>query len=442
MAGSPASGPGGDASLPAANALEAPPTTGARSTGSLLRRTPNFRRLWIGSVASAGGTAIGSIIVTWLIYSATRSALAVSLLGIVQFVPTLAFGLFAGALIDRLDRRRLMVTCDIARAICFGGLAVAVLLVGVSVVGLLAVIFVVSTFSTIFRPATNATIPRILGPAEIAEGNGLLQGGTTIAQFIGSPIGGVVLIGVGAVAGLALNALTFGLSAALIALMVIPRGGGPPAAAAGAAGTSLVREVAEGLRYLRVQTTLLRITLAAMSANFFLSIWGAFAVVYVAQQLGQGATGFGLFTAATTAGFAVGAILPGRVHSERAPGRWLPLTWGPTGLLLIALAFTTSLAPALLLEFGTGCLLGFGNTTWLTGVQRTVPDAMLGRYFATDEAASFAMIPAGVAVGGGLVVLLGISGAYLFAGIGDLAAGAVLVVSPSVWAWGKVAGQP
>jgi hypothetical protein len=427
---------------PTDSSFEALPTVEPVGAVAVLRR-PNFRKLWVGSVTSAAGTAIGSIIITWLIYSATRSAIAISLLGIVQFLPTLAFGLFAGALVDRLDRRRLMVACDVARAVAFGGLALFVLVVGVNVGLLIAITFVVAAFSTVFRPATNATIPRILGPNEVADGNGLLQGGATIAQFLGSPVGGVVLVTAGAVAGLALNALTFAVSGTLLVLMAIPAGA-PAAGAAGvgAAGgdprrSSLLAEVSEGLRYLRSQKALLIITFIAMFANFFLSIWGGFTVVYVAVQLHQGATGFGILTAATTAGFAVGALLPSRVHADRAPGTWLQLTWGLMGVFIVGIALTSSFALATVFEFSAGLLLAFGNTTWLTGVQRTVPDALLGRYFATDEAGSFAMIPAGVAVGGVVVVLFGISAAYLLAGIGDLAAGAILFASPSVWRWGR-----
>jgi len=185
-------------------------------------RHANFRLLWTGSVTSAAGASIGSIVIIWLVYNATHSPFAISLLGIAQFLPTLLFGLLAGALIDRWDRRRLMVACDLARAVCFGALALFVFVYGASTVVLIGVVFAVAAFSTAFRPATNATIPRILPPADVADGNGLLQGGTTVASFLGSPVGGLCVVTIGAVAGLALNALTFAVSGAMIFLMVIP----------------------------------------------------------------------------------------------------------------------------------------------------------------------------------------------------------------------------
>ena len=399
-------------------------------------RNANFRRLWIGSVTSAAGASIGSIVIVWLVYNSTHSPIAISLLGIFQFLPTLLFGLLAGALVDRWDRRRLMVSCDVARGICFGALALFVLFVGASTVVLIGVVFAVAAFSTAFRPATNATIPRILPPPDITDGNGLLQGGSTIASFIGSPIGGVLVVSVGAVVGLGLNALTFAISGTMIFLMTIPTVERTPSGAP-RRSSSLWREVGDGLRYLRSQRALLVITLTAMAANFFLSIWGGFTVIYVADQLHEGAAGFGIVVAANTAGFAIGALLPGRLHTDSAPGLWLPATWGLTGLFIIGLAFTSSLLPAVILTVGAGALLSVGNTTWLSGVQKAVPDEFLGRYFATDEAGSFAMIPAGVAVGGVLVLVIGISRSFLVAGAGAALINLVLLLSPAVRGWGR-----
>ncbi|HTT35138.1 MAG TPA: MFS transporter [Thermoplasmata archaeon] len=420
---------------------EPPPPTGPGSGPFRILRSPNFRRLWVGAVTSALGTSVGTIVLLWIVYQSTDSPLAISFLGIVQFLPTLVFGLLAGALIDRLDRRRLMLVCDVGRAACFGMLALLIVLVGVNLPIVLAIVFAVATFSTVFRPATNAAVPRILGPAELSDGNGLLQGGTTVAQFVGSPLGGIFLLSAGAALGLAFNALTFALSGVLIFLMVIPPGA-RPAGTAPPARRSLLGDVADGLRFVRAQPALLTITGTAMAANFFLSIWGGFTVVYAADQLHVGATGFSLLLAANTAGFAIGAILPGRLGLDRTPGRWLLPTWGPTGLCLVGLAATDSLAIASALTLAVGVLLSMGNTVFLVGVQRSVPDEYLGRYFATDEAGSFAMIPAGLAVGGILALDLGIGWTYLLAGVGSLVVNTPLFLSRSVRTWGRVADRP
>jgi hypothetical protein len=236
--------------------------------------------------------------------------------------------------------------------------------------------------------------------------------------------------------GLALNAVTFAVSGALIFLMVIP-GGASGAAPREAGRRSLFREVGEGIRYLASQRALLAITLTAMVANFFLSIWGGFTVIYVAVQLHQGATGFGILAAATAGGFAIGSVIPGRLHADRAPGMWVILTWGVVGFFLIGLGFTQSLWVAVPLELASGVFLSIGNTTWISGVQRMVPDEFLGRYFATDEAGSFAMIPAALAVGGVLILFVGVASAMVIAGLGVLASNAVLLTRRDVRQWGR-----
>ncbi len=424
---------------PAVRAVPSDAATPTAPAGPLrVLRDRNFARLWVGSLTSAAGTAIGSIIIVWLVYAATHSAIAISILGIVQFLPTLGFGLLAGALIDRLDRRRLMIACDVARAITFGGLAIFVLLYGVSLVTLIAAVFVVATFSTVFRPATNASIPRILRSEDLADGNGLLQGGSTIAQFAGSPVGGLVLVTVGAAVGLAINAATFAVSATMIFLMVIGLGSTEPTHPE-ARRSSLLREVGDGLRYLRSQPVLLLITLTAMGANFFLTMWGGFTVIYAGNALHQGATGYAFLVAASTAGFAIGAILPARIHLERKPGIWVPISWTATGAFVVGLAWVDSLPWAVALSLAGGLGLSVGNTLWLVGVQRTVPDEYLGRFFATDEAGSFAMIPAGLAVGGVLVVLYGIDWTFVVAGVGSAMMNLPLLLSHGIRTWGRSA---
>lgn len=406
----------------------------------LLFRKPDFLRLWLGSVASSAGTAVGSLILIWLVYVVTRSPLTISLLGIVQFLPTVAFGLLAGALIDRWDRRRLMIACDAARCGCFGVLALYVLVFGVNTAVLIGIVFVVATFSTIFRPATNAAIPRILGVAEMTDGNGLLQGGSTAAQFVGSPLGGLLLVTTSAAVGLALNALTFAVSGILIFLMVIPA---PPKTSAVSVPSkgSLLGDIRAGLGFLKSQRALLVITLTAMVGNFFLTIWGGFQVFYVADHLHAGATAFAVLVASTTAGFLLGSVLPGRLHTDRSPGLWLLPTWGIAGIFIVGLAAVSSLATAVVLEVAASTCLSIGNTTWLSGVQRTVPDEFLGRYFATDEAGSFAMIPAAMAVGGVLVLVLGIEWTYVLAGVGAVVSSVPMFLSTDVKRWGDRRGS-
>jgi MFS family permease len=396
----------------------------------------SFRLLWIGSIVSSLGTAIGNVVFTWVVFTTSRSPIYVALLGVVGFLPSVVFGLLAGALVDRVDRRRLMLACDVARLVALGGLAAYTLIFGVNIIALLGAAFLVATFSTLFRPATNAAIPRLLPESDFTDGNGLLMAGNTVATFVGSPIGGILVITVGVVAGLLANALTYGFSGAMIFLMIIPslaRKGVDPSAPR----PSLLSEVREGVRYLRSQKALLWITLSGMVANFFLSLFFAFTVIYASVQLHQGAAGFGILLAAGAAGWGIGGILPGRIGTVRAPGLWYAGAWSAAGLVIVAIGLVRDLPSATILSLAFGILGGLGLTTFFASVQREVPPQLLGRYFATDEAGSFAMIPAGQIVGGVLILSIGIGSTYILAGVGSFICSGVLLLVPSVRAWGR-----
>jgi predicted MFS family arabinose efflux permease len=419
--------------------VEAEPS-GAGSSGSPVRvlRNRSYRLLWSGSVASAFGAAIGSVVFTWVVFSTTHSPLAVALLGVVAILPTVGFGIFAGGLIDRVDRRRLMIGCDVGRLVTLGALTAYTWIFGVNVIILLAAVFVVSTFSTIFRPATNAVIPRLVGASEITDGNGLLMSGTTVASFVGSPVGGVLIVVVGVSVGLAANALTYAVSAAMIYLMVVPLLRTAPGESE-PPRRSYLADVREGLAYLASQRALLSITLVAMAANFFLSIFGQFIVVFVAERLHLGAASFGVLLAATAGGFAIGGLLAGRLPALKAPGVWFAATWGSSGLAVFGVALTTTLLPAAILTVAFGILGGIGNTVFLAATQKHVPERMLGRYYATDEAGSFAMIPAGQIAGGFLILAVGVSASFIVAGLGTVLVNAILLGIPSVRRWGRAA---
>lgn len=419
------------------------PAGGAGSPARVLRRR-NYRLLWLGSLGATLGGSIGNVIINWVVYSETHDPLAITALGVVGFVPTLAFGIYAGALIDRWDRRRLMRNCNVGRAISYAGLAVSVLVIGVNLPLVLVCVFATAALSTISRPASNAILPRLLPAQEMTDGNGLLQAGSTAAGFVGSPLGGVILVAgaawlgaqAGAALGLGFNAGTEALAGALIALMVLaPREAG--SATEGPQRASLTSEVREGMRFLRTQEALLTITLLAMCANFFLSMFNAYEVVYVVDRLHLGATAFGALLAAATLGFGVGGLLPGRLGADRAPGIWAGAGWGAAGLPIVVLALTASFLPALLCMFAWSCLLSVGQTAWISAAQRTIPDKFLGRYFALDEAGSFAMIPAGQVVGGLAIFAFGVSPTFFVAGAGASISSFAMLASPAVRAWAR-----
>lgn len=398
-------------------------------------RNRNLKLLWIGAAASASGFYVGNVVIEWLIYSSTHTALLLTALGIIEFIPAISIGVVAGALVDRYDRRHLMIVADTARAAAMGGLAVFVLVAGFNPVVVLATVFLTATLASIFNPASSALLPLIVGKTELGDSNALLQSGTTIAGFIGSPLGGALIVTVGVAAGLIYNSITFAISALTIGLMIIPSILKETTEENKESASSLVSEVKAGLRYLSTQKSLLAMTLTSMVLNFF-TFYQLYIVVYVYNVLHAGATIFGILVGASAAGFIVGAFMVKHLRTERSPGIWVPAAWGLGGVPLITLVVFPVIPLAITGLIAEGFLSALVSITFTSTVQRIVPDEFLGRYFATNNAGSYAMVPAGIVIGGILIVKFGIGPAFLFSGVGTTVIGLSLLLSGSIRKWG------
>ena len=382
----------------------------------------NFAYLFAAGGASTAGQGIGGIALTWLVFISTGSALDIAGVAVATFVAAVALSLVAGALVDRHDRRRLMLAADLARAATLAGLTAALVLVGFNLLAVLAVAFLLGAFSTLFGPAERALTPALVGPEQIGEANGLVQTSTSILQFVSNGIGGVVIGLAGVVVALGVNALTFVVSAAFIASISVARAVSHPRSVSGSAPTvSLMSDLSEGVRYLVGQRGLLWLTVSAGFGNFFEAIPLTFMVLYSALVLHAGAGVFGALVGLFALGFGPGSLLVAPTGAVRHAGLvWLGMGI-VGGVLLVALALLPVLPVALALTFALGMTFGYGNTTWLTTVQIVVPTEMQGRYFGLDQLGSWAIIPAGQLAGGLLILAWGVPATFAFCGLGIIA---------------------
>lgn len=420
------------------NPAPAPP---ARSSGVSLHllQNRNFRLFLVGSSASVTGVYAGNVVIEWLISTsnaASQAAVLLAALGILEFVPNLTLGIFAGAWADRYDRRRLMVGAQLARAGIFAGLTVLVVREGFNPIEVLGAVLALSAMGTVFGPASGAYLPRLIGAADLTSANGLLESLSTLSGFVGSPLAGglVFLLGVGV--GFLTNSVLFAASALAFAMMALPLLPSATRAPTPTAGPSQLAQVRDGLRFLRQQTALLVFAVGGMAVNFF-TFYLVFIVLYTRSFLHAGADVFGLLLGANSVGYAAGALLAPRLKVEQAPGLWVAIAWGLCGLPILALVLVPSTPVAVAALAAEGLLGSFVAVTFNATVQRTVPDHLLGRFFAIDSTLSYAMIPVGLAIGGFLVVTRGVGVAFLVAGSGLLVAGLSLLLSRSVRAWGR-----
>jgi MFS family permease len=408
-----------------------PPTAAKEHGRQSVLRNRNFARLFFAGVTSIGGFSIGQVALTWVVYANTGSPVDVALIGVSFTVASVVFSLLAGALVDRHERRRLMILSDVVRALSLAGLVVTFVAAGFSLAPILAVAFILGSFTTLFQPAERALTPEVVGSEQIADANALVQTSTSLIQFSANAVAGVVIVTLGIEAAFALNSATFAASALLIGSIVgftgttkrqAPDGGRP----------SLVDDIVDGMRYIGRNRGLLELTVSAGFGNFFFAMVFQFFVVYSSKLLKGDAEVYGLLLAMLALGWGPGAFLSVRAKSVRFAGLVWILGGIAAGFCVVALVLLPQFFMAMAVVFVLGLILGFTNTTWLTAVQLIVPTEMQGRYFGVDQLGSFAIVPVGQVLGGLTINAFGLTADFALAGVGLIASAGIFILSPNL----------
>ncbi|MCI4318692.1 MAG: MFS transporter [Thermoplasmata archaeon] len=399
------------------------------SGGEALWANRNFARLWAARVVSRFGSAISYVVLLWLTFAQTGSPLAVAYVVLAGFLPTVAIGVFSGAVVDRLDRRRVVLLSTLGRAVSMGALVLTLQLLGFQLVALLAANLLFSVFATFYGPASQALLPEIVRRGSLADANGLFESTEAVVGIAGNSLGGVLLVVLGAVPSLGIDAVAY-LLAAVFVLLIGTVATAPPPTPALTKSPSVLAEVREGLRYLRGAVGLLEMTVLALVLNFLFAFVLTFLVVYSTVVLHGGPLLYAILEAVLAAGWGIGGLVVGRWRLTRYTGRlWVysAFVQGVAVALLVVVPIPV-IAVAMFAAFGV--LSGVLNVAWLSTVQATVPERLQGRYLATDNMVSFAAIPVAQILGGVLIVTWGLSFTFLLAGIGSVAVGiAFLFVS-------------
>jgi len=178
-----------------------------------LLRERNVRWLFAGQLISQVGEGVSKVALLWFVYAMTESALKMSLIGVLQTVPPLVFGPFAGVLLDRLEKRRAMMVIDLVRTGLLASIPILYLFDLLTLPWLYVLVFVIAVFSMAFGPALNATLPLIVKKEQLTGVNALMQSAMTIGQLLGPALSGILIAAIGAQNALYVNAAGFFISA-------------------------------------------------------------------------------------------------------------------------------------------------------------------------------------------------------------------------------------
>jgi MFS family permease len=385
-------------------------------------RSGAFRRFFAARTISQWGDTFNSVAIVILVFRQTGSGLKVGATVAFEIAPVLAFGFVAGAVVDRLPRREVMVAADIGRALIAAGLAVF----SQNLAVVYAAAFGLSAFSVFFNPAAASVVPVLVGSDDVVGANSAVWSAAVLSQIALAPAAGGLVAVAGAGPAFGINAASFVISAALLVRLPLPRR--PPTVAG-----RRVEEITAGLRTIRSDRFLSTLAgvqvLAALSAG----ATSALLVVLAQRHLHVGAGRFGLLIGAIGVGAGVGPLVLQRLVRDVRRAGWL---FGPyllRGVVDMILAATTSfvLAAGALAAYGIGT--STGNVTYNSVLQLGIPDRVRGRVFAFYDIVWQSARLVSIAVGGVLADTYGITAVYALGGVLLITAGFLGVLN---------AGQP
>lgn len=355
----------------------------------LLRRNPNLKFLWWGQIVSQLGDWFNAIALYSLLYELTGSATSVAVLIVLQLLPASLITPFAGVVIDRFDRRKIMIAADIVRGVVILGL-LFVRTPGTVWIAYVVIAIAVSA-TGFFEPAKSSMLPSIVAREDLVTANALSTGTWSVMIAVGASIGGLVSAAFGRNTTFALNALSFFISAILVAKVRVP----PRVEAPAAAGLA---PFIEGFRYLREHRDVR--SFAFIKASWAV-VGGALLILTVFGQRvfpihGSADAGTGILYAARGVGALAGSWFVTHM-AMRSSGRLVRLI-APAFFLSGALYAMLSVAPSIWVAaaFVAGAHL-CGSILWVTSnvlLQLNVREQFRGRVFAV-ELASMTLIQAG-----------------------------------------------
>ncbi|CCH18228.1 MFS transporter [Micromonospora lupini] len=370
-----------------------------------------FTRLWAASTLSALGSGLATVAAPLFVASRTDDPLVVAAASAVAWLPWLLFALPGGVLADRMDRRRLMIVIDLVRVVALAVLATAIMTGRAGVALLYVVLFVINTGEIVFRAASQAMLPTVVPRHRLERANGWLGGGATLMNsMLAGPLGGF-LFALAAGSPFLVNAVTYALSAVLVALI----GGDFRAAGSDPSGPrtrSMRGEIVEGLRWLAHQRLLRTMAVLIGLLNVTLTAALAVLVLLADERLGLGSVGYGLLFTCMACGGVLGALLGDRIVA------WITATWTVRiGLLIeaglhLALAASRSTVVVAIALFAFGVHGGLWNLVANSLRQRLTPPHLQGRVASTTMFVAAGGNCVGALLGGLLAARFGITAPY------------------------------
>jgi MFS family permease len=389
--------------------------------GALQER--EFRLFFTGQLVSLLGDAVTPFALVWAVLDLTGSARDLGFVLAAKIAPLVVFLLAGGVFADRLPRRAVMLTADVARMAIQAATAALLLSQTARIWELIVLQALAGTGTAFFNPASTGLTPMTVSAGRLQEANALRGMSMASTQFAGPALAGILIVTVGPGYALAIDAASFGVSAFYLARLHLPLHVGLPP-------QSFARDLLDGWREFTARTWVWLIVVSVSLGNMMNSVWLVLAAVWIKNGHG----GAGAWTAILVVS-AIGALAAGATALRLKPRR---------PLLLGSIAVVPNAAPIIVLALKlpwetlvvTALVTGFGNmlfnTLWETTLQQHIPPASLSRVSAYDWFGSLLCDPLGLALAGVVAAAIGMSRTLWIAAAVTLVAIAAMLAAPSV----------
>ncbi|MBD0329660.1 MAG: MFS transporter [Thermoleophilia bacterium] len=374
-----------------------------------LWRHGDFLKLWTGETISQFGshvTALAFPLVAILVLEA--SAFQVALLGVIEMAPFILLSLPAGVWVDRLRRRPILITSDVARALLLLTVPLAYALDALSISQLYAVGFLFGVATVFFDVSYQSYLPSLVPRDRLVEGNSKLEISRSGAQLTGPGLAGALIEALTAPVAVFVDAVSFLASAGF--LLRIRRAERAPERSEATAKPSMRSELREGLAYVLGHRHLRWIAASTATFNLFGSVMFAIFLVFAVRELGLRPGVIGLVFAVGNVGALAGAVLANRIAARIGVGPTIVIgaAFGG-GSLLYALAPASSPIPFLI---AAQVLVSFGipvyNITQVSFRQAITPERLQGRMNSVMRFIVWGVMPLGSLAGGALATAAGL----------------------------------
>lgn len=369
-------------------------------TSSSLWRNRDYMLLWSGQVVSVIGTGATQIVYPLLILALTDSPTAAGVAGALFSIPYILFSLPAGALIDRWDRKRVMIWCDLGRAAVLASIPIALAFNALSLAQIYVAVLIEGSLFVFFNIAEVAAIPRVVPkeqlPAAMAQNDAAFSTANILAPSIGT-----LLYQVGRAFPFVLDSLSYGIS--VISLTLIRSDFQRQRVQR---EQHLVQDIREGLSWLW-QRPVIRFMAFLTGGWNFVGAAEVLILILLAKNVGASEGEIGIIFSIGGVGGIVGALLGGRVQKRFSFGQAITATTWLSAILFPLLLFAPNVFVMGAIMGLTFCLGAIYNVVQLSYRLALIPDELQGRVNSTFRLLAFGFQPAGAALGGVLLERIG-----------------------------------